>query len=279
MAEQEKKGNDQGGGIEQDPWVERLRPEPSAPPSEVATLEGLAGKSDRDGWARIYFNTSLTYYAEFRREDVVYTEAVPAEQAPMKGLKSTRVGVRKDAVIEYTRTTRARPRGGMDLDVQLAAARPRLAAQPDTFFDCPATIGVECPTQPFGCVTDPNRTCGCPTGRTDCICPTVDTCGRTICIGHTCIEVCDTQTCPTVCGNTCQTCATRCNQPTCQATCQTCATRCGQATCNTCQTQCGQATCNTCRTQCDQVTCDTCGIRCPTINPHVFTCGPRCVEP
>ena len=274
MAEKKGPGPE---GWDQDPFVERLRPEPSAAPAEVATLEGLAGKSDREGWARIYFNTSLTFYAEFRREDVAYTEPIPPEQPPMKGLKCTRVAVKKDAVIEFTRTTRARTGDELDLDVQLGAAR-RLVAQPDTFFDCPATIGVECPTQPFGCASD--QTCGCPTRRSDCVCPTVDTCGRTICIGQTCIDVCETDdTCVTVCGNTCNTCRTKCNQATCQATCRTCATNCGQATCNTCQTRCGQATCNTCRTRCDQATCDTCGIRCRTNNPHVFTCGPQCHEP
>src|SRR5581483_4836735 len=268
MATEGNNDNGQDPSFEQDPYVDRLRPDPSAPPAEVATLEGLAGRSDREGWARLYFNRALNYYAEFRTEDIVYTEPIPPEERPMKGLKCTRVGVRKDAVIEYTRTTRARARDEFELDVRLAPVG-RLPAQPDTFFDCPATIGIECPTQPFGCATD--QTCGCPTGRTDCVCPTVDTCGRTICIGHTCVEVCDTNTCPTVCGQTCQTCQTRCNQPTCQPTCNTCATQCGQATCATCRTQCGQVTCNTCRTLCDQVTCDTCGIRCHTNNPHVFT--------
>lgn len=277
MADQGKKGGDQGS-FEQDPFVDRLRPEPSTPPAEVATLEGLAGKSDRDGWARIYFNTSLTFYAEFRREDIAYTEPIPPEQSPMQGLKATRVGIRKDAVIEYTRSTRARTTEAFDIDVQLMAAGRQAAAQPDTFGGCPATIGVECPTQPFGCVTD--QTCGCPTGRTDCVCPTVDTCGRTICIGQTCIEVCDTNhTCVTVCGATCNTCRTRCNQPTCQATCNTCQTHCNQGTCNTCQTRCNQATCNTCRTRCDQATCDTCNPQCPTNNPHVFTCRAPCQTP
>src|SRR5262245_8364936 len=193
-----RRRRDEGGGFEQDPHVDRLRPDPSSPPAEVAILEGLAGKSDRDGWARVYLSPSLNYYAEIRREDIVYTEPIPPEQPPMKGLKCTRVAVKKDAVIEFTRSTRARARDEFDLDVRLAGARQRLAAQPDTFFDCPATIGVECPTQPFGCATD--QTCGCPTGRTDCVCPTVDTCGQTNCIGQTCVEVCDTNTCPTVCG-------------------------------------------------------------------------------
>jgi hypothetical protein len=258
------KKRDGGGGFHQDPHVDLLRPDPSSPPAEVAILEGLAGNSDRDGWARVYLSPSLNYYAEIRREDIVYTEPIPPEQPPMKGLKCTRVGVKKDAVIEYTRSTRARVRNEFDLDVRLT--RPRqLLAQPDTFFDCPATIGVECPTQPFGCASD--QTCGCPTGRTDCVCPTVDTCGQTNCIGQTCIEVCDTNTCPTVCGATCNTCQTRCNQPTCQATCNTCRTQCGQVTCNTCQTQCGQETCNTCETRCNQ----------PTCNLHVFTCGNQCL--
>jgi hypothetical protein len=259
------RNRDDKGNFDQDPYVDQLRPDPSASPAEIATLEGLAGKSDRDGWARLYFNRSLSYYAEFRQEDVVFTEAIPAEQPPMKGLKCTRVGVKKDAVVEYTRATRARARDEFDLDVRLTSM-PGRAAQPDTFFDCPATIGIECPTQPFGCQTD--QTCGCPTVEiTICRGATCDTC-RTQCEQATC------ETC-----KTCDTCRTQCNEATCHATCNTCRTQCGQATCNTCQTQCGQATCNTCRTNCDQATCDTCGIRCATNNPHVFTCGPRCLEP
>ena len=268
------------GLFEQDPHVDQLRPEPSAPPADVVILEGLAGKSDREGWGRLYFNRTLTYYAEFRREDIVFTEAIPPEQGPMVGLKATRVGIKKDAVIEYTRTTRAAVQDEFDLDVRLGAAAPRAAQPniPNTNFDCPITIGIECPTQPFGCVTD--QTCGCPTQQ------------RTECFGRTCVGPCVTDdTCRTDCDQatcgTCRTCQTRCNQPTCRATCNTCQTRCNQptcqATCNTCQTQCNQNTCQTCRTNCNQQTCDTCrtdcfGI-CPTDNPHVFTCGPRCVEP
>jgi|SwirhisoilCB3_FD_contig_71_461167_length_924_multi_1_in_0_out_0_1 hypothetical protein len=280
MATQEGDGGEKGI-FEQDPHVEQLRPEPSAPPSDVVILEGLAGKSDREGWGRLYFNRTLTYYAEFRREDIVFTEAIPPEQGPMVGLKATRVGIKKDAVIEYTRTTRATVQDEFDLDVRLGAAAPRQAAQPNipnSNFDCPITIGIECPTQPFGCVTD--QTCGCQTQQ------------RTECFGRTCVGPCITDdTCRTDCDQatcaTCRTCQTRCNQPTCRATCNTCQTRCNQptcqATCNTCQTQCNQNTCQTCRTNCNQQTCDTCrtdcfGI-CPTNNPHVFTCGPRCVEP
>jgi len=127
MANQEGDGGEKGI-FEQDPHVEQLRPEPSAPPSDVVILEGLAGKSDREGWGRLYFNRTLTYYAEFRREDIVFTEAIPPEQGPMVGLKATRVGIKKDAVIEYTRTTRAMVQDEFDLDVRLGAAAPRQAA-------------------------------------------------------------------------------------------------------------------------------------------------------
>jgi hypothetical protein len=218
------------GLFEQDPHVDQLRPEPSAPPSDVVILEGLAGKSDREGWARLYFNRTLTYYAEFRREDIVFTEAIPPEQAPMVGLKATRVGIKKDAVIEYTRTTRAKAADEFDLDVQLGAT-PQLNA------NLSLSIGV-C-TQPFGCQTD--QTCGCGTGAT---------CHRVTC-ADTCERGCETRdTCNQV---TCNTCATNCEQ-----TCGICPTE--GRTCRTCQTQCNQATCQTCQTHCvcTHVTCGRC---------------------
>ena len=258
----------QAGGREafgQDPFVERLRPDPSAPPSAVVVLEGLGGNSDRDGWVRLYFDRSLTYYAEFRREDIVFTEPIPPEQAPMLGLKATRVGLRRDAVLEYTRATRARPRDEFDLDIRLAAA-PR---RPGRMLPA-ETWEAECPGPTWDC--DPTRSAWCG-----------DTVQITICRGATCVDVCDTRwatcdTCRTDCGQdtcvTCGTCQTQCGQATCatcQTQCGTCQTQCGQATCATCQTQCGQATCATCRTDCGGRTCVTCG----TCNPHVFTCGPN----
>jgi hypothetical protein len=233
-----------GESISQHPFVSQVRPDPSAPPSAVAQLEGLAGNSDREGWARLYFNRSLTYYAEFRKEDVVSTAPIPPEQSPIAGIEATRVGLRQDAVIEYTRTTRARPQDEFDLGIQLGAA--------------PSGVQAQLPIQrtiPDGCVPR-----------------TIDTC-RTDCFGVTC-DTCRTQCGQATCVGTCQTCQTQCGQATCVGTCQTCQTQCGQATCQTCQTcqtQCGQATCQTCVTDCRQRTC----LTCDTCNPHVFTCGPN----
>jgi hypothetical protein len=49
--------------LSQDPYVERLRPDPSQPPEAVRILEGLLGDSDREGYRRLYFNRELDYYA------------------------------------------------------------------------------------------------------------------------------------------------------------------------------------------------------------------------
>jgi hypothetical protein len=51
--------------LSQDPYVERLRPDPSQPPEAVRILEGLLGDSDREGYRRLYFNRELDYYAAF----------------------------------------------------------------------------------------------------------------------------------------------------------------------------------------------------------------------
>ena len=44
---------EKAASFEQDPLVERLRPEPSAKPAAAVILEGLAGRSARDGYARL----------------------------------------------------------------------------------------------------------------------------------------------------------------------------------------------------------------------------------
>jgi hypothetical protein len=121
--------NDQesrGGGPEdlgQDPYVERHRPDPSQPPEAVRILEGLLGDSDREGYKRLYFTRELDHYAEFRTEDVLFSEPIPSDQPPFLGQQATRVGLRQDATIEYTRVRTPRPVDEFDLDVRLAAPR------------------------------------------------------------------------------------------------------------------------------------------------------------
>jgi hypothetical protein len=238
-----KTPKDAGGSFEQDPWVDRLRPDPSAAPVAAVILEGLAGKSTRNGYVRLYFNTALNYYAEFASADMLFCEAIPPEQAPFVGHKATRAGVRQDAVVDYTRTAAAQIGDPFALDIRSSSGQGPLLPTGEP------TIGIECfPTQPFGCT---GETCRCGTQRA---CLSFNTC-QTDC-GATCQTDCHA-TCDHA---TCHTCATHCGRATCdtcnQATCHTCATKCGQATCHTCNT-CNQATCHTCATQCNQDGCHT----------------------
>jgi hypothetical protein len=272
---------DQAGAEDrpQDPLVDRLRPDPSQPPEPTRTLQGLLGDSDRPGFRRLYFTPELDCYGEFRVEDVISFADIPPDQAPFLGDSATRVSLRRDAAVDFTRTHRARPLDEFDLDVRLAAAGAA-PMEPST-FGCGDTEYFGCTqfcTQEAQC---PGPTWGCPPGTGGC-----ETVQITICRGNTCIDVCETRRATWCDQQTCDTCRTcdqftcqTCNQATCrtcnQATCQTC----NQATCQTCQTLCGQATCHTCQTRCNQDTCRTCETRCGTCNPHVFTCGARCVEP
>jgi hypothetical protein len=113
--------SDGPGHVPQHDYVTRFRPDPSAPAQSALILEGLVGDSDRPARKRLYFNRSLDYYAEFSTEDVVDSETIPAEQPPMIGLEATRLAIRRDAPVEFTRLHAARPADEFDLDVRLAA--------------------------------------------------------------------------------------------------------------------------------------------------------------
>jgi hypothetical protein len=82
-------------------------------------MVGFLGDSDRQGLRRLYFTRDLDYYAEFRVEDIVEMASIPAEALPFLGDEATRVTLRRDTTIEYTRVRTARPLDQFDLDVQL----------------------------------------------------------------------------------------------------------------------------------------------------------------
>jgi hypothetical protein len=258
--------NEPGGGpseapsnpneLPQHPLVERLKPDPSQPAKRVVVLTGLPGKSDRNGFQRLYLTTKLNYYAEFLASDIVNAEVIPADQSPFPGHEATRVSVARDATIHYIRERSPQPVDEFDLDVRLGAPAAAAAAQAQ-----PALII----SPPNGCIGRTDNTC-----RTQCgTCRGDDTCPITQCGG----------TCPrTACGATCAGAATCQAQATCagHGTCVN--TQCLQAaciftpnnagTCVTCVfTQCGQATCA--NTNCQQQTCITC--------PAAATCPQTCV--
>src|SRR5829696_1386386 len=103
MTSSEEEPRDSHEGLSEDPIVGRLVPDPSQPPPPKVALEGLLGRSIREGYWRLYFSSDLERYAEFKEEDVLHSEKIPQEQLPFAGLQATKVWLRRDAEVEYTR--------------------------------------------------------------------------------------------------------------------------------------------------------------------------------
>jgi hypothetical protein len=267
-----------------DEFVRARIPDPSAAPQPSRDLTGLLGDSDRAGSRRLYFNTRLDYYAEFREEDVVAVQSVPSDQPPFLGLDATRVSLKHDARIDYVHS-QVGVTDPFDLDVRGVQRDPRSLAPAETWeAECPGPSAFDpcqtdfacgtvndCPTG-WGTVCKP-ATCLCPSIQDDCetrfdaTCRTCRTCGQATC------RTCNQATCQTCNQATCVTCG--------QATCQTCnqatCVTCGQATCGTCN----QATCQTCAGQNTCQTCDCTDFQCgPTFaQTHCFTCRSGCQQP
>ena len=84
---------------------------------------GFLGNSDRPGFRRLYFTRDLDYYAEFRVDDVVRIESIPADQPPFPGDEATRLTLRRDATVEYTRVRTPHSIDEFDADVRLGRRR------------------------------------------------------------------------------------------------------------------------------------------------------------
>ncbi|MFH8370596.1 hypothetical protein [Streptomyces sp. NPDC018031] len=220
----------------QDPFVEHVAPDPAEPAQRTVNLRGLLGKSDRKGFQRVYFSKDLDYFAEFKAEDVVFTEPISPEQPPFLGLDATSVNIKRDANVQYSRISEAgEAPDEFDMDIRVGpeteAGSVFLTVLTDRPFQLTPGLGRRpTPLRPLTMFTIPpgatNSTCvGCHTR------PEWHTCNT--CQGHTCPGgTCGT--CTPTCGQTCQTCQTQCNQGTCHQTCMTCATQCNEITCNTC---------------------------------------------
>src|SRR5215208_13214 len=179
----------------QDPFVERLRPDPSEPPEAVRILQGVLGDSDREGYKRLSFTRQLDHYAEFRTEDVLFSESVPPVQPSFLGQQARRVGIRRDAPIEYTRVRVPRPVDEFDLDIRLGAREGRRGFR--------ALAG-----------TQSCEAAGCPIPRDTWeaeLCPTQATCG-TRCVG--CVGPTVRCTVMRTCGGPCDTRHPGCEWPT-----------------------------------------------------------------
>jgi hypothetical protein len=111
------------GARPQDPFVAHRRPDPAQPPKQTARMLGFLGDSDRPGFRRLYFTRDLDYYAEFRADDVVRIESIPADQPPFPGDEATRLTLRGDATVEYTRVRAPHSIDEFDVDVRLGRRR------------------------------------------------------------------------------------------------------------------------------------------------------------
>ena len=250
MADKEEKGID---GRAPDPFVAARINDPAAPPPASFQLAGLLGDSDRDGIRRLYLNTTLDYYVEFKTDDVLAVESVTPDQPPFVGLDATRVTLNRDAQVEYVHSRPAAadafnvdaqsgPPGGFGVDTIETGTQPTAPT-----WTLPTDLTDTLPQTP-GCVPDTILR-GCfPTRQTMCV-----SCGIACITRNITCQVTACNTCRTCRGATCAT----CDDATCvtcgQATCATC----DQATCQTCQ-QATCATCNNCFTIPGGVTCQTC---------------------
>jgi hypothetical protein len=162
-----------------DPFVARRPPDSGEPLTAYRVLQGLWSESNRPGYRRLYLTTALTSYAEFSVDDVVNATDIPADATPFPGEQATRVSLRGDAAVNYTRTKPAST-DPFDLDVRLG--RAMLAADSGPFE--PSEDPLNCPAPATGGLDTchpPDSCFGCPIPtevQTECIvCPTDITCG------------------------------------------------------------------------------------------------------
>ena len=91
-------------GLTPNDFTESLVPDPSQPPPRTIVLEGLVGRSPKEGYWRLYFNEELSNYAEFKEEDLRHQESIPREHYPLPGLEANKVWLDADAQVDFTNT-------------------------------------------------------------------------------------------------------------------------------------------------------------------------------
>lgn len=84
--------------LNQDDLIDHLVLDPSQTPN-VAMLSGFLGKSNRNGFWRLYLTPELNNYVEFSEEDVMHSKPINTKESPLGG---TFVWIKKDAEILHT---------------------------------------------------------------------------------------------------------------------------------------------------------------------------------
>lgn len=133
-----------------DPFVAARISDPKASPPRTFAVAGLLGDSDRPGRRRLYLNTRLDFWVEFRTDDVVAVESLAPDQPPFVGLDATRVELLRDASLEYVRSQTAGAEDPFAIQAETAPG-PLLSAQ-TWEAECPGPTWGGCPTE-IGCPT------------------------------------------------------------------------------------------------------------------------------
>jgi hypothetical protein len=169
----------------QDPRVELLRPDPSQPATQVRTLRGLWGNSDRPGYKRLYLSSSLESYAEFRVEDVLDVADIAPQRAPFVGEQATRVTLRRDAHVDITHSRRAGAADPFDLDIRFGRRIISAELPMEDSVQEPCSVVLDCllGATPGDVLCEDSRTCGTCHGQNTCH-------GMGTCVDFTCDESC-----------------------------------------------------------------------------------------
>jgi len=72
MASSAKGASDKGRGLQEDPLVAALVPDPGAGPPDATVLQGYLGKSTTAHVWRLYLDAALTSYVEFPEDDILH---------------------------------------------------------------------------------------------------------------------------------------------------------------------------------------------------------------
>jgi hypothetical protein len=169
MAPQPRKGSSRAD-LKQDPLVDKLRPDPSQPAPDVASLVGFLGKASGSGRWRLYLSAELNEFVEIAEADIVASESIATERNPLGG---TRLWIKRDAKLPYTRiesrqvqaeflqgkiTENFLPRAAMQrAGMGGVAMGPEEATKLDFCYSVGewfCTLGVVCTKAMIGCTAD-----------------------------------------------------------------------------------------------------------------------------
>lgn len=166
--------------LQESEFIARLVPDPTAIPS-LTVLGGYLGKSPTEGRWRLYLNTKLNLYVDIAERDIVLSQSLATEQAP---LGAVRVWVRSNATLSYTSVTSRQVQAEFLQGSIMGGFGSSPAAVPAAIAASLRASRVRISID--RCPSDPGSTC-------EDVCTTTrQLCGETIDCGGTSVDTCIT---------------------------------------------------------------------------------------